>query len=274
MTTTSTTPPPCPNCSAPASGRFCASCGVPLEGAACTACGAPLSAGARFCHRCGTPAGTAAAAPRRADPPGAGISNALPWAVASIALLAVVALVAGQRFGTRGAPPSDGAAIAGTVDDGGGSAPALAPRAPDISNMSPRERAARLFNKIMVLDEAGKKDSVAFFSVMGISAFQMLDTLDADARYDMGRIGEVSGALPVAKAQADTILAHAPTHLLGLILAARTARLAGLESEARAYDARFLAAEPAELRKGLPEYEAHRADIERALTEARRRTGR
>src|SRR5689334_6624171 len=91
----STSPPPltkCPACGADAVGRFCSTCGATLEGAECAACGAKWSVGAKFCHRCGTPAGQ----PGRAE---RGLSNALPWGVAAIALVALIALVAGQRVG-------------------------------------------------------------------------------------------------------------------------------------------------------------------------------
>src|SRR3982751_5794777 len=85
----------CPNCGAAASGRFCSSCGTALAGARCTHCSAPLTPGAPFWHRCGTPSG---AAPVNNKSFVAG----LPWAVAGIALVALIALVVGQRFGGRG----------------------------------------------------------------------------------------------------------------------------------------------------------------------------
>src|SRR5687768_14562194 len=97
---------PCPSCGADAAGKFCASCGAPLRGAACASCRAELTPGAKFCHRCGSPAGTRALAGERHS----GVGNALPWAVAGIALLALIALAAGQRFGraseTRVAEPT------------------------------------------------------------------------------------------------------------------------------------------------------------------------
>ena len=136
--------------------------------------------------------------------------------------------------------------------------------------MSPRERADRLFNRVMSYQERGVTDSVQFFADMGIRAYQMLASLDADARYDMGRIAEVAGNAALAKAQSDSILRESPTHLLGLTLGARTARLTGDESAARAYDRRLLAAEATERRKDLPEYERHARDIDEALRTARR----
>jgi hypothetical protein len=273
----------CPSCGAAASGRFCASCGAPLAGAACAACGSALSPGAKFCHRCGTAVGSAGAVARRPDEARGGAA-ALPWAVASIALLALIALVAGQRFNApRGSSldaPSNALPQVGLDDRGSasGAGPVAGqlppdgapPRAPDISQMSPAERASRLFDRVIGLSERGRTDSVQFFAPMALTAYQMLGTLDLDQRYDLGRIGEVSGAPELARAQADTILRQSPTHLLGLTLAASAAEMRGDTRARRDYHQRLLAAERSELAKNLPEYQAHRVDIDTALARARR----
>jgi len=143
-------------------------------------------------------------------------------------------------------------------------------RAPDISALSPQERADRLFNRVMMLDTEGKNDSVMFFAPMAISAYEMLSPLNQDQRYDMGRIAQVAGALPLAKAQADTILQSNPNHLLGLILASRVATLSGDASASRKYQERFVAAEKTERARNLPEYDRHKNDIDAALADARR----
>jgi hypothetical protein len=186
----------------------------------------------------------------------------VPWVVGGVALVALIALVAAQRSDATSAASGANAQPLG--------APTPMVRGPDLSTMSPRERADRLFNRVMSYHERGVKDSLQFFADMGIRAYQMLPSLDLDARYDMGRIAEVAGATVVAKAQADTMLREAPTHLLGLALGSRVARLTNDETAARAYDRRLVAAEPAERRKGLPEYERHASDIDEALRTARR----
>jgi hypothetical protein len=254
----------CPGCGAAASGQFCASCGSPLAGARCAACATILTPGAKFCHRCGTAAG--APGTRRPD----ATSATLPWAIAGIALVCLIALLAGQRF--RPAPPADAQAQAqGGAPQGeleaGGAPDAAAPgvRAPDISSMSPRERADRLFDRIMRLDTEGKKDSVQFFAPMAMSAYEMIPNPDADARFDMGRIAEVAGAYPAAKSEADSILAKHPTHLLGLVLAMQVARSSGDTAAANAYHAKLRAAQKSELARKLPEYDRHIADIRDAL---------
>jgi Double zinc ribbon len=264
------TPPAvtCPRCSAQASGHFCANCGAPLAGALCVGCGSALTPGAKFCHRCGAAVG---ATPSRAAQ--GGLSAALPWAVAAIALVALVALVAGQHFnaaraasGAVASESQQSALAQPDVDEPTGGAPA---RAPDISTLSPRERADRLYDRIMRLESEGKRDSVQFFAPMAISAYRMLPEQDADSRYDLGRIAEVAGATSVARAEADSILEKNPTHLLGLILAMRTAKLAGDEKGAELFARRLLAVEPAERRKSLPEYQRHERDIAAAIGEAK-----
>ena len=109
-------------------------------------------------------------------------------------------------------------------------------------------------------------DSAPMTAPMAMASFEMLQgvDLDVDARYDLGRVATEAGELGVAAAQADTILRASPTHLLGLALAARTAERQGDKSAAAASWKAFLSAKDAELRKNLPEYQAHAADIEAA----------
>jgi hypothetical protein len=198
----------------------------------------------------------------------------IPWAVAALALASLLAMLVGQRYGARPGGTTDvldGANAQGSaVISAPGSAPAGGmPRAPDISQMTPAQRAERLYDRIMTENEAGNKQSVQTFMPMAIAAYEMLAPLNLDQRYDLGRLGEVGGDAALARAQADTILAARPTHLLGLALAARVARAAGDDARARQLDARLLAAEPKERTAGLPEYLLHKTDIDAALAAAR-----
>jgi hypothetical protein len=145
-----------------------------------------------------------------------------------------------------------------------------ASRAPDISNMDPTEIAERLFNRVMLLNTEGKTDSVQFFAPMAIQAYQMLRDQQGqpwtlDQRYDVGRIAEVAGGLPLAKAQADTILQQSPNHLLGLLLAGQVAKLSGNTPAYQEYVKRFDAAKTTELARKLPEYQKHQSDITAGL---------
>jgi hypothetical protein len=186
-----------------------------------------------------------------------------PWAVAGIAIVALTVLVVSKLFS------GDNAATAGAADQPANT-PLAGAAATDISSMSMAEAAGRLYNRIMRLNSEGKKDSVLVFAPMAIRAFQMIpdSAVNADTRYDLGRVAEVSGALPLAKAQADTILAAAPNNLLGLALAMRVARDMGATKAASSYGKRLIAAAPAERKKDLPGYQQHAPDIDNALKEA------
>jgi hypothetical protein len=127
---------------------------------------------------------------------------------------------------------------------------------------------------MMRLSEAGKTDSVRFFAPMAIAAYQMLDSLDVDERYDLGRVGLMSGLSELAKAQGDTILARNPRHLLGLALGIWAARLERNRATESALEQRLLAAEKTELASGREEYLRHRADIDDALAVARQKGSR
>ena len=137
--------------------------------------------------------------------------------------------------------------------------------------MSPEERASRLFNRIMILDEAGKKDSVAFFAPMALGAYGMLPALDADARYHVGLIQLAAADAAGALAQADTIARAVPTHLFAFVLRARAyAALGNAVRERRAYGD-FLRHREAELARGRPEYTEHR-ELSAFTAEAQRRS--
>jgi hypothetical protein len=261
----------CAACSTRGTGRFCSNCGASLEAAVCAGCSVSLSPGARFCHSCGLPAG--ASRPGVSVPATSSRASSLPWVVAAIALVSLLAFLAGKGFSARqGSGPDAPQNSLSQVGGDGGAQGAI--RGPDISQLSPEESADRLFNRVMLLDGKGKTDSVLFFAPMAISAYQMLDPLNTAQRYELGRIAEVAGALPLAKAQADTILRESRTNLLGLLLASRIAAVENRPAERSAYDTRLLAAYPAEAAKKLSEYQRHDADIVTALADARRQGAR
>ena len=270
----------CPRCSAPGTGRFCTECGAPLNGAPCASCGQPLTPGSKFCHHCGATAGAAAAAAGGGG--GATMANTLPWAVAAIAFLTLFAMLASKGFNARrgsavdapqnalpnptvdaGAPDASAAPFAAM---GGAAGGVSGVRAPDISKLSPTDIANRLFDRIMRLNDQNKPDSVAFFAPMAVQAYQMVEQeqghpLDTDQRFDVGRIGEVAGALQIARAQADTILQQQPDNLLGLLLAGQAAKLSGNTTALTEYKSKFASVKTRELAKNLPEYKRHRSDI-------------
>jgi zinc-ribbon domain len=212
----------------------------------CHACGTQLSAGARFCHKCGAASGAAHAAGWRVG---------LPWGVAGAAVGALVTVLA-----MRGASSPER-----TTTSGGPVAVA-----PDISQMSPEERANRLFDRVMILAQAGKADSAQFFLPMALSAYDMLPALDNDARYHIGLLRLAGGDAAAALAQADTIRRRVPTHLFIYLLRAHAYQQEGdRKSERQAY-ADFLRNEAAELARNRPEYTDHQNALSAFREEARR----
>lgn len=238
-------------------------------GGFCAACGAALSPGAHFCHRCGTPFGQGAAPVPQPAAAGSAASI-LPWGVAFVALLALVAMFAGRNFGAAKGSGVDGSAnsLPTQAMDGPAAGGQSGP-APNIGDLSPSERANRLYQRIMTYVQEGKVDSVAFFAPMAMASHEMLEGPTADERYHFGRIAEVTNNSAVVRAQADTILKQDPTDLLGLLLAARGARMEGDTKGATGFDRRLLDALQAQLATGRPDYQLHRGEIDRAVEDAR-----
>ncbi|HTY07030.1 MAG TPA: zinc ribbon domain-containing protein [Gemmatimonadales bacterium] len=218
----------------------------------CHACGTALPVGVRFCHKCGAPVAIATAGGWRVG---------LPWGIAGAALGALVTLLL-----TRAAGAGAGAAPAPAL----GSAPPPAGQiaAPDISRMSPQERAERLFDRVVDLAQRGVQDSVQFFMPMALGAYEQLPTLDLDDHYDLGVLHVVGNDAAGALAEADTILAAVPTHLYGFMLRAQGLALKGDQAGARKAYAAFLANERAERARQRPEYTPHVTALDAFHTEA------
>ena len=218
----------------------------------CHACGTPLAAAAKFCHKCG------AAVP---GAPSTGWRAGLPWGIAGLALGALVTVVALRVLpGSAGAgsPLPEGAVpVSGTPDGGGGGGGGGRGAAIDISQMSPEERATRLYNRVMLLHSQGKVDSAEFFLPMALQAYAMLPALDVDARYHIGVLNLTGGNAAAALAQADTIRRTIPTHLFAFMLESRVLELKRDTIGARRAYRNFLKNEAAERARGRPEYSEH-----------------
>jgi len=213
----------------------------------CHACGTQLAPTARFCHKCG--------AQLRGDQ-ATGWRVGLPWALAGVALGALIAVV-GLKF--TGKTAAAGASEASMPPRAG--APGMG-RPPDISRMTPEERATRLFNRVMTLHAAGKTDSAEFFLPMALQAYGMLPTLDVDAHYHMGVLYLTGGDGAGALAEADSIRRMAATHLFGFILRAQAFDIQKDTHRARQAYADFLKNEAAERARTLPEYTDHAQNLD------------
>lgn len=245
----------------------------PPGGGFCSACGAALSTGARFCHRCGTPFGQGAPsitpAPAGRAPASASI---LPWGIAFVAICALVANFAGKNFGKAKGSSVDGSsnAIATAAVDGPAASAQGPARAPDISSMTPSERASRLYNRIMTYAENNKMDSAVMFTQMGIPAHQAIENPTDDERFHLARLAEVANDSTIARAESDTILQKEPNSLLGLLMGSRAALMNGNGVKAKKYDQQLLKVLDTELAKNTEDYQMHRGEIDRAAADARK----
>ncbi len=249
----------CPTCGNETSGKFCSNCGAALAGASCAGCGAPLTAGARFCHVCGTPLG----APRRSSGP----TNLVPWIVAGVAV-AVLVVVLVARFGGPSSSVPAGDARGGVPSSMPGAGPG-APATTDLSQMTPREQADRLFDRVMRAEESGNTNEVSFFGPMAIQAYAMLGTLDADGRYHVGLLEVANGNEAGALAQADSLDQEFPRHLFTPLVRWEVAKRRNDTAGMRRAYRQFLDNYDKEIASGKSEYAAHRNRLDGFREEAR-----
>jgi hypothetical protein len=293
----------CPRCGAEATGNFCSTCGASLKQRACPSCGETPEVGARFCNHCGAALGAAVGGvaggvaggdsmvgAATGGPGGAGTrigggasrvarakagaAEAQPgqgsqtgWWVAGVFFVALMVIVAlpiirsepGPDVGTEPTAPTAGAPGTGTP--------------PDISQMTPREAADRLFNRVLMADESGDRAQVAQFAPMALQAYEMSQPLDLDGRFHVAMIQKAVGDTAAAVATAQGILAESPDYLLALSAVAEAAKARGDTVTARENYAHFLRVYDAERAKQLEEYEIHRVILDQARQNAVAATG-
>jgi hypothetical protein len=219
------------------------------NGSECPACRTVIVAGARFCHKCGTPAGGPAAPPRQQWK----LKAAL---IVSAALWVLVVVFLGVRFAQQEGSP---------VRNPHANLPATAqpPRQPvDLSSMTPREAADRLFNRVMAANENGNVDEARQFAPMALQAYGLVDQLDADARYHIALIHLVVDDVLSARGEIEVLLDEAPDHLLGLIVLSDIAGRTGDAAAAASVRERFINSYESQISSGRQEYEAHRVTID------------
>lgn len=245
----------CVACGSRLTGPFCSKCGEPATSRSCTACQAPLSPGARFCHRCGAPARAGA---------GTAVRERTAWIVAASAGIVALLLVVWKIGGARPTVPDMG--NAGNTDAGRGTP---AGRAPDISAMTPRERFDKLYDRIMQAAEKGDSQTVTQFAPMALGAYELLDSVNTDARYHSAMLHLTLGDFPGALALADTIQANAPGHLFADIIRGEAAeRKNDTKLLNQSYRA-FLDHYDRELKAGRVEYDEHRPILDDFRTRAK-----
>ena len=215
----------CPNCGNSAAGKFCSYCGASL---------------------------TVQEGPKQWN-----AQMIAPWVAIGIASVALaVALVSLFDRGSGAAAPEPFSQPSTSM--------VPVPGQPvDLSSMTPRQAADRLFNRVMAANENGNTVEALRFAPMALQAYDNLGTLDNDARYHVALIHMTAENIKGARVQIDKLRQSAPKHLLGFILEHQIAGRGGnKDSATRAYKA-FLAAYDAEIEAGRPEYQDHRDSIER-----------
>lgn len=239
----------CTQCGAQGSGRFCASCGASLRTLGCRGCGARLPAGRRFCTACGVPVGGARPASARG---GGGEARRgrpdLGWWVAGLLLLTVV-VTAGVSFLRSPGDSSPPATLGGAATGAG------AP--PDLSAMTPREAADRLFNRVMSAAAREDSNEANAFLPMAIAAYERAVPLDDDGLFHLSLLHRAAAEYEASLAAAESGLAGNPDHLLNLSAAAEASLELGRLEEGRSYYRRMLDAWDREVATGRAEYEEH-----------------
>jgi tetratricopeptide (TPR) repeat protein len=240
--------PYCPECGKAATGNFCQHCGAKLGGRFCNQCGAKAAPAAAFCNQCGAKV-DGGGAHRAAAGSALGGQN-LPWWIAGVAMFVLIVVV-----GVNMVQPGGPAAPATPVAPFAGGAAAGTP--PDLSSMTPREAADRLFDRVMRSASAGDSTSARAFLPMAIAAYDRAQPLDHDGLFHLAMLNRVANNLEAALATAEQILAAEPNHVLALSEAAEATIELGRLDDAETYYRRLVASYAQEASRPLPEYQGH-----------------
>jgi len=248
----------CPECGKAATGNFCQHCGAALGGRFCDQCGAKAAPAAAFCNQCG-------AKMRSGGRGGGGASvmggQNLPWWIAGAAMFVVI-LVVGVRMVQPAGPAGQPVPATAAPFAGGGGTP------PDLSGMTMREAADRLFNRVMTYVSQGDSAGAQAFVPMAIEAYNQARPLDNDGLFHLSLLNRTAMNLDQALANAQEVLDSDPRHLLALTAAAEAAAELGRADEAAGYYRRVLDDYDAEIGRGLTEYADHATFLQSVRGEA------
>jgi len=180
-------------------------------------------------------------------------------------MLLIMALPMLQQGGSGG--PSTSPAPSGE----GAAGPAGTP--PDITSMTPAERAVRLFNRVMEASEAGDEAQVQQFLPMAIAAHDMARPLDLDQLYHLARLHQAGRDHNAALTVAREALEEDPNDLLALMVGGESAAAVGDSAVSRQFATRFLEAFDSERAKSADRYTQHAVQLDSYRVTARRVTG-
>jgi hypothetical protein len=196
-----------------------------------------------------------------------GGSNAAWWAagVAMFGLILVVGWTMTRPEGPAVAP--GGGAPAGMPPGAGGGAPATGQSTLDLSTMSPREAADRLFDRVMRTIAGGDTVGAVSFQPMAVQAYQAIEPLDLDGLFHQSLLENLVDPT-AALATAGRILELEPDHILGLGAAAEAALGSGDEARAAELYVQLVDVYGAESARPLVEYQGHTGLMTQYLSNA------
>ena len=267
----------CTRCGATASGNFCSSCGVSLAALACPACGHVPAPGARFCTTCGAglfgEPGAPARAPSRASDGSTEVAapardSSLAWWIAGGSLVALIVSAAWPVIHPESANPSVPAAPQQATQGIAAGPAGGVGTPPDLSTMTPREAADRLFDRVMMAVSTSDEGTVERFLPMALAAYDMARPLDADGVYHLAVLQRAAADFTGSLATARDGLTTNADHLLLLAAAGEAAEALGDRAATREHWQRFLDVFDKERSMGLEEYGAHLGVLETSRTHA------
>jgi hypothetical protein len=176
-----------------------------------------------------------------------------PWWIAGVAMFGLILVVGWsmvrpqQQAAPAGAPSATGG---GAVDPNG-------PGTTDISQMSPREAADRLFDRVMRTVAAGDTAAALGFQPMAVQSFEVAEPLDLDGMFHLALLQQLNDPA-AALATARRMLESEPDHILGLGMAGEVSATMGDQAAAQEYFQHLLRVYDVQSVRNLVEYDAHR----------------
>ncbi len=189
------------------------------------------------------------------------MTNTAPWWVAGVAMFGLILVVGWNMVGPAGPDAPVGGVPTGGVNPN-------SPGTTDISQMSPRQAADQLFNRVMRASASGDSVEAQGFMPMALQAYQMAQPLDMDGLFHLSLLQRTAFQPESALATAQQMLEGEPNHILGLGAAAAAAVELGMDAEAAAYYQQILDNYDTEIARPLVEYEGHSDYFESAKDEA------
>ncbi|MBT5428519.1 MAG: c-type cytochrome [Rhodospirillaceae bacterium] len=135
-------------------------------------------------------------------------------------------------------------------------------RPPDLSKMTPREAADRLFNRVMAASERGNINEARRFAPMAVQAYELIENINLDGLFHLGLMNLIMENKKDVMSFAERIKNKIPNHLLALFLEYKVAVLLQDARQKNEIGRIFLKSYPEEIKIDREEYVAHRIPIE------------